>query len=103
MDIKKALKEERKKKTKEVKDSLKDIVECSEKLTAMRGSPGWKYVEDYLTEKMESGMNALLTSKEDRDIYYNQAVVTVIRELLEKIGVSFLHATNAREMLKKYK
>ena len=103
MDIQKELKKEREKKKELVKKDLSDKVECGEKLSAMRGSPGWKLVEDYLTQEMEMAMNALLTSREDVDIRYNQAVVSVIRKLLEKIGVSFQLATDASEMLKKYK
>ena len=103
MDLQKELKKERKKKEELIKEGLKIEIECGEKLSAMRGSPGWKLVEDYLTQEMETAMNALLESKLERDIYYHQAVVTVIRRLLEKIGISFQLATNASEMLKKYK
>ena len=103
MDIQKELNKERKKKKELIKKDLKTEIECGEKLAAMRGSPGWKYVEDYLTQEMESAMNMLLVSRELKDIQYSQAVVTVIRKLLAKIGVSSQLATNASEMLKKYK
>ena len=94
MDLQKELKKERKKKEELIKEGLKIEIECGEQLAGMRGSPGWKLVEKYITEEMEAAMNALLISKEERDIYYNQAVVTFIRRLLEKIGVSFQLATN---------
>ena len=103
MDIKKELKKAQDKKKEEIKKQLKVEVDCGEKLSAMRGSPGWKMVEKYLTQEMEAAMTALLISKEERDIYYHQAVVTVIRKLLEKIGVSFQLASNASKMLEKYK
>ncbi len=103
MDLQKEIIKEKKKKEELIKEELKKDIECGEKLSAMRGSPGWKYVEDYLTKEMEIAMNGLLASKLERDIYYFQAVVTVIRNLLEKVGVSFQHASNAREILKKYK
>ncbi len=103
MDIKQIEKDVKKDKEELIKESLKKEVECGEKLSAMRGSPGWKLVEGYITQEMETAMTNLLASKEDRDIYYNQAVVTFIRKLLEKIGVSFQLATNARDELNKYK
>jgi len=103
MNIKQIAKDAKKEQKELIKQDLQKEVECGEKLQAMRNSPGWKLVEDYLTSEMELAMNLLLTSREDRDIYYCQAVVTVIRKLLEKIGVSFQLANNASEMLKTYK
>ena len=103
MDMQKEIKKAENAKKELIKDELKKEVECGEKLDAMRGSPGWKMVEDYISYEMEVAMNALLVSKIERDIYYNQAVVTVYKKLLEKVGVSFQLATNASEMLKKYK
>lgn len=103
MDIKEELKKVEKEKVNEIKKNLKIQVDCGEKLNALRGSPGWKLVEDYLTKEMEAAFNILLTSKVERDIFYSQAVVVTIRKLLEKIGVSFQEATNARKTLEKYK
>ena len=103
MDLQKEIQKANKAKELLIKEDLKKEIECGEKLSAMRGSPGWKYVEDYLTQEIESAMNALLASRELKDIQYAQAVVTVIRNLLAKIGVSFQLATNASEILKKYK
>ena len=103
MDIKKEFKKAIEAKEVLKKKDLKDKVDTGDKLSAMTGSPGWKLVEDYLTREMEISMNALLASKVDRDIYYHQAVVAVIRKLLAEIGVSFQLATDARETLKEYK
>ena len=86
----------------DVKESLKEEIVINEKLSAMRGSPGWKIVEEHLNSTLEAAMNRLLTSSVERDIFYNQAVVVVIKELLEKIGISYIVARNAREELKKY-
>lgn len=86
-----------------IKENLKIQVDCGEKLNAMRSSPGWKLIEDYLSTEMETAFNVLLTSKIERDIFFSQAVVVTIRKLLEKIGVSFLEATNAKKQLEKYK
>ena len=103
MDIQKELRKKQEKKKELIKEDLKKEVECGEKLEAMRNSPGWQLIEAYLSQEMETAMNALLASKEERDIFYHQATVAFIRRLLEKIGVSFQFAANASEMLKKYK
>ena len=103
MDLKEELKKDEKKKKELMKENLKIQVDCGEKLNAMRGSPGWKLVEGYLTTEMETAFNVILTSKVERDIFFSQAVVITIRKLLEKIGVSFQEATNAKKQLEKYK
>jgi hypothetical protein len=92
-------KEEAKEKQKE---ALKQDVLMGEQLTAMRQSPGWKLVEDYLTKELEIAMNQLSVAEKERDIFYNQAQVYVIRKLLQKIGVQFKIASQASELLKMY-
>jgi hypothetical protein len=84
------------------KESLKHDILIGEQLTAMRQSPGWKLVEDYLTQELETAMNRLSVSEKERDIFYNQAQVYVIRNLLQKIGVTFKIANQASELLKMY-
>lgn len=103
MDVNKEYAKSQAKKKEEIKKNLKIQVDCGDKLNAMRGSPGWKLVEDYLTTEMEAAFNILLTSDTERKIFYSQAVVTTIRKLLEKVGVSFKEATNAKKQLEKYK
>ena len=103
MNPKEELVKAEKKKEELIKENLKMQVDCGEKLNAMRSSPGWRLVEDYLTTEMETAFNVLLTSKIERDIFFSQAVVVTIRKLLEKIGVSFQEATNAKKILEKYK
>jgi hypothetical protein len=94
-------KKEQENKEKQIK-SLKNEVLIGEQLTAMRQSPGWKLVEEYLTQELETAMNRLSISDKERDIFYNQAQVNVIRKLLEKVGVTFQIASQASEILKQY-
>lgn len=84
------------------KQKLEIDVECGEILNGMIGHPGWKLVEKYLNQKMEDATTALLLSRSERDIFFNQAVVITIRQLFEKIGVSFREATTSQDILKKY-
>jgi hypothetical protein len=90
------------KETEDTKKQLEKDVEVGEQLNAMRHSQGWELVEKYLTNELETSMNYLLSAVAERDIYYHQAVVIVIRKLLEKIGVSFKIASDSKELLKKY-
>jgi len=85
-----------------MKKVLQKEIETSGKLRAMTGSQGWKIVEEYLDKEYDHAMNNLLSAKTEREIFYNQAVVVVIKGLLEKIGVSHVLAMTAREKLKKY-
>ena len=78
-------------------------VECGEILKGMLGHPGWKLIEKYLNQKMEDATTALLLSRSERDIFFNQAVVVTIRQLFEKIGLSFREALTSQDILKKYK
>ncbi len=102
MDVKKVYRDKLKIEREAIKEALKHEVEGGEKLLAMMGSPGWQLVERYITNQMEIAMKGLLTSKVIADIHYNRAVIATFTNLLESIGVSFQHATNAREKLKKY-
>lgn len=102
MDVKKAFRDKLKIEREEIKEALKQEVEGGEKLLAMIGSPGWQLVERYITNQMEIAMKGLLGAKVTADIHYYRAVVATFTNLLENIGVSFQHATNAREKLKKY-
>jgi len=77
-------------------------VECAEQLNGMIGHPGWKLVEKYLNQRMEDATTSMLLSKNERDIFFNQAVVITIRQLFEKIGVSFREALQGQEILNKY-
>ena len=77
-------------------------VECGEMLEGLAGHPGWKLIEKYLNQKMYDATTAMLISREERDIFYNQAVIITIRQLFEKIGVSFRQALEGQDILKKY-
>lgn len=94
--------ESRKKKKDTIKEGLKEGVEIADKLRTMMGTPGWKIVEDYLDERMNIAINLLVSSNNDRDIYFNQAVVAVIKEIFERIGVSKKIGKSAQELLKQY-
>ena len=85
------------------KQKLEIDIECGEILNGMIGHPGWKLVEKYLNQKMEDATTALLLSRNERDIFFNQAVVITIRQLFEKIGLSFREALTSQDILKKYK
>ena len=76
--------------------------ECGEQLKGMLGNPGWKLVEKYLNQKLQDSTTALLVARTERDIFFNQAVVIVIRQLLEKVGVSLVEGVRAEEILQKY-
>ena len=85
------------------KQKLEIDIECGEILNGMIGHPGWKLIEKYLNQKMEDATTALLLSRSERDIFFNQAVVITIRQLFEKIGLSFREALTSQDILKKYK
>jgi len=91
-------------KKKELTDrqKLEIDVECGEVLNGMIGHPGWKLVEKYLNQRMADATTALLLSRSERDIFFNQAVVITIRQLFEKIGVSFREALTGQEIINKY-
>lgn len=102
MDVKKEWTREQKELKENRKEAAKIEIDCAEKLKAMMGSPGWQLIEKYLNTEMDIATKNLLNSKDDRDIYYSQAVVNTIRRLFEKIGVSFQEADRASELLRKY-
>lgn len=102
MNVKKEWAKSKLELTKNKKEAAKIDIDCADKLKALMGSPGWKKIEEYLNTEMEIATKNLLNSKDDRDIYYSQAVVNTIRRLFEKIGVSFREADRASELLRKY-
>jgi hypothetical protein len=101
-EIYKKKQEDKEKQIEKQKENLKQAILMGEQLTAMRQSPGWKLVEDYLTKELDIAMNQLSVAEKERDIFYNQAQVYVIRKLLQKIGVQFKIASEASELLKMY-
>ena len=84
------------------KQKLEIDIECGEILNGMIGHPGWKLIEKYLNQRMTDATTALLLSRSERDIFFNQAVVITIRQLFEKIGLSFQEAVTSQDILKKY-
>ena len=85
-----------------VKQKAEIDSQCAEMLKGMLGNPGWKLLEKYLNQKLQDSMTALLLARNDRDIYFNQAVCIVIRQILEKVGVSLQEGNLASEILAKY-
>ena len=85
-----------------VKQKAEIDAQCGDMLKGMLGNPGWKLLEKYLNQKLQDSMTALLLARNDRDIYFNQAVCIVIRQILEKVGVSLQEGDLASEILAKY-
>jgi len=85
-----------------VKQKAEIDSQCAEMLKGMLGHPGWQLVQKYLNQKLQDSYTALLVARQERDIWFNQAVVIVIRQLLEKVGVSLVEGVRAEEILQKY-